>query len=93
MGQRFDCSTPRKSREGKTWWHRVGSAWVNDEGLTTVYLDSYPVPDENGVVKFSLFEPKPRDEAGARAPAKAAPARAAQQQAPLAEELDDEIPF
>jgi hypothetical protein len=73
----------------------VGSAWINDEGLITIYLDSYPVPDEKGVVKFSLFEQRPREDApqqGARQTTRAAAPRAAPQQT-LAEDLDDEIPF
>jgi len=95
MGKRMECSSPRTARDGKTWWHRVGSAWINDEGLTTIYLDSYPLPDKDGVVKFSLFEPKPREGATTqeRATQARGTARGAPQQQPLAEELDDDIPF
>lgn len=94
-GKRMECSSPRKARDGKTWWHRVGSAWISDDGMITVYLDSYPTPDEEGKVKFSLFEPRPRE--GASTQERAQQARGAGQgagrQAPLAEDLDDEIPF
>lgn len=94
MGKRMECSSPRQARDGKTWWHRVGSAWINDDGLVTIYLDSYPVPDEKGVVKFSLFEPKPREATTQeRAQQARGAGRAAAPQATLAEDLDDEIPF
>lgn len=109
MGQRLDAVVPRPQRDGKTWWHKVGSAWVNDEGKITLYLDSLPipVPDPNIEGKMNviihLFEPR---EQGA-APAKGASGtRQTKEEAKkgagkgkpagnrsLKEELDDEIPF
>jgi len=65
MGQRYDVCTPRPHKdEGKTWWHKVGTAWKNDKGLITVYLDSYPVPDpdKDNKAVMMLFEPKERGE-------------------------------
>lgn len=65
MGQRYDVCTPRPDgrEEGKTWWHKVGSAWKNDKGLVTVYLDSIPLPDpeKGGKVVMMLFEPKEKE--------------------------------
>ena len=29
-------------RQGKTHWMRVGSAFINSDGSTNVYLDAYP---------------------------------------------------
>ncbi len=29
-------------REGKTRWMRIGSAFINSDGSTNVYLDAYP---------------------------------------------------
>lgn len=68
MGQRYDVCTPRPKGEGNgTWWHKVGTAWKNDKGLVTVYLDSYPVPDpeKGNKAVMMLFEPKERSETAA----------------------------
>lgn len=87
MGQRFNVATPRPKHDGGTFWLRIGSAWQNEKGLITVYLDSYPIPDKEGVVKMMLFEPDPRDK----------PARGGgrEENSPRAwnRELDDDIPF
>lgn len=89
MAKRFNVATPKPkyNQPGETWWHRVGSAWQNEKGLITVYLDSYPIPDKDGVVKMMLFEPKDEDRP---ASPKQEPARSTKT---YAEELDDEIPF
>lgn len=60
---RYDACTPRiykKDGEDKTFWLKVGSAWKNDKGMVTVYLDAYPLPDPNkeGKAVIMLFEPK-----------------------------------
>lgn len=85
-----DVCTPRPKHSGGTWWHKIGSATVSDDGKITVYLDSYPLPDEKGVVKMMLFERKPREEQTEKpaAPRSAAPAR---RQTTRVD--DDEIPF
>jgi len=100
MTKRYDVVTPRpKYQQQGVWWHRVGSAFENDEGRITIYLDSVPVPDpekENKIVMM-LFEPKPKDgeETKGKKPAKRGTTKGkpAIQQRSLAEELDDEIPF
>lgn len=79
MGQRYDACTPRPNGD-KTWWHKVGSAWKNDKGMITVYLDSYPMIDtEKGKAVIMLFEPKAKEDSS---PTK-----------PRASVEDDEIPF
>ena len=88
MGKRFNVATPRPKHDGGTFWLRVGSAWQNEKGLITVYLDSYPIPDREGAVKMMLFEPEPNKD-----PIRT-PAREPQEpRRPWNEELDDEIPF
>jgi hypothetical protein len=68
----------------------VGSAFENERtGQITVYLDSAPYPDKDGRVALMLFEPKERQESGT--PAKASGTGGSAR--PLAEEIDDEIPF
>lgn len=56
MSKRFDVLTPRQGKD-KTRWHRVGSAFEDDKGVT-VYLDSSPYPDAEGRVVLKLFEPR-----------------------------------
>ncbi len=44
-------------RQGKTYWMRIGSAYINNDGSTNVYLDAYPA---NG--KLQIRELDERDE-------------------------------
>lgn len=60
---RFDIMTPRKSRDGKTFWTRIGTAWQGDKGIQLVF-DALPLPDSEGRCVANLFEPKPRDGGG-----------------------------
>jgi hypothetical protein len=85
MAKRFDCSTPVEKPDGTTWWHRVGTAWQNEQsGLITVYLNSYPCPNKAGEVKFMLFEPREKD---------TSPNVAVLRPRQLGTNIDDEIPF
>jgi hypothetical protein len=85
MTKRFDVCTPRPKfgHEGKSWWHRVGSATENDRGQIIIYLDSVPVPDakKDNKIVMMLFEPREKE------PAKSG------KKAAEREEMDDEIPF
>lgn len=56
-GKRFDVLAPRKKRDGGTFWHRVGTAFEGDKGINVVF-DSLPLPDAEGRVSVSLFEPR-----------------------------------
>lgn len=67
MSKRYDVLSPRK-RQDKTYWHKVGSAWEGAKGINIV-LDSLPLPDAEGRVSISLFEPREKSEA----PASSAP--------------------
>lgn len=44
-------------RQGKTYWMRIGSAYLNNDGSTNVYLDAYPA---NG--KLQIRDLDERDE-------------------------------
>ena len=44
-------------RQGKTYWMRIGSAFLNNDGSTNVYLDAYPA---NG--KLQIRDLDERDE-------------------------------
>lgn len=58
---RFDICTPRKGRDDKTYWTKIGTAWQSDKGIQLVF-DALPLPDSEGRCVANLFEPKPRDD-------------------------------
>lgn len=60
--KRYDVCSPRKGRD-KTFWVRVGTAFEGDRGINIVF-DALPLPDTEGRVSVSLFEP--RDSGGQR---------------------------
>ena len=60
MSTRFDICTPRKGKDDKTFWSRIGTAWQSDKGIQLVF-DALPIPDSEGRCVANLFEPKPRD--------------------------------
>lgn len=62
MTKRYDVSTPRKKRDGTTFWHRVGTAFEGEKGISIVF-DSLPLPDAEGRCQVNLFEPRARGEA------------------------------
>ena len=61
MSKRMNISTPRKSRDGKTYWTNIGSAWINDNGGIQLVFDALPLPDAEGRCVANLFEPKERE--------------------------------
>lgn len=83
MTDRWDVMSPRKKKDGGTHWHKVGTAFQGTKGINIIF-DSLPLPDAEGRVAVSLFEPRERQAA--------APSRAPSQQSAAAD-LDDEIPF
>lgn len=81
MSKRYDMCSPRP-RNDKTFWHRVGTAFENEKGIT-LQFDSLPLPDKEGRVAVMLFEPKD----------KPAQSRAPERGSSSASTFDDEIPF
>jgi hypothetical protein len=59
--KRYDMMTPRKGKEDKTFWTRIGTAWENDKGIQLVF-DALPLPDAEGRCVANLFEPRDRDQ-------------------------------
>ena len=57
MAKRFDICAPRKGKDDKTFWHRIGTAWEGDKGIQLVF-DSLPIPDAEGRCVANLFEPR-----------------------------------
>ena len=83
MSKRFDVMAPRPGREeGKTFWHRVGTAWEGEKGIG-IEFDSLPIPDKEGKVKVRLFEPREKPQTQERVPGSA--------KTPV--NIDDDIPF
>ena len=78
MSTRKDIMTPRKGRDDKTFWTRIGTAWFNDNGGIQLVFDALPIPDSEGRVVANLFDPKPRDGAVSQS---------------ARESLDDGVPF
>lgn len=66
MAKRFDVLSPRPRKDSdKPYWHRVGTAWEGERGINIVF-DSLPLPDAQGRVSVSLFEPRDNNGGGQR---------------------------
>jgi hypothetical protein len=74
-------ATPRKGKDGKTFWTNIGTAWFNDNGGIQLVFDALPLPDAEGRCVANLFEPREKltDTAPRRQPATV--------------DLDDSAPF
>lgn len=91
MAKRFDVLSPRPRKgSDKPYWHRVGTAWEGDRGINIVF-DSLPLPDAEGRVSVSLFEP--RDNSGQQGSGGGNGSRGSAQQSGSNNDLDDDVPF
>jgi hypothetical protein len=63
MSKRMSIATPRKSKDGKTFWTNIGTAWFNDNGQIQLVFDALPLTDSEGRCVANLFEPRERDTA------------------------------
>lgn len=101
MSNRYDVMSPRKDREGKTRWTRVGVMFPAKSGNGfAIKFEALPLPDEKGEVWVQAMEPKERDADEDRPAAKQQgrppasynpiPQKPAPSSGPM---LDDEIPF
>ena len=80
MADRLDIMTPRKKKDGGTYWVKIGTAWQSQKGTQLVF-DALPIPDNEGRVVANLFEPRERNGAPQQT----------QQREPA--DLDDGVPF
>jgi hypothetical protein len=48
MSKRMNIATPRKSKDGKTFWTTIGTAWFNDNGGIQLVFDALPIPMAKG---------------------------------------------
>lgn len=62
MANRFNIATPRKKKDGGTYWVNIGTAWQDEKGTQLVF-DALPIPDDEGRCVARLFEPRERDSA------------------------------
>lgn len=81
MSKRFDMASPRKGKDGKTYWTRIGTAFEGDKGIQLIF-DALPLPDAEGRCVANLFEPRERTDAPRQ-----------NTTAGQSVELDDEVPF
>lgn len=88
MATRFDICAPRKGKDDKTFWHRIGTAWQGDKGIQLVF-DSLPIPDSEGRCVANLFEPRDNDRARSASNDRQ---QAQQRSQSTAEYLDDDLP-
>ena len=82
----MEVKQPRVGKNGKTYWHKLGIKFLYDDGKESIKLDSLPLPNERGEVWMNLFEPRPRDEAGATGSWDSS-------EETTSKDFDDEIPF
>ena len=60
-GKRLDvCHGRPYGDAGKKAWTKVGVAFDGDKGMS-ILLEYIPLPDKDGKIWLSVFEPKPRD--------------------------------
>lgn len=61
MADRYDLISPRESKDGKTFWNKVGAAFKREKGGYSIVLDAYPLPDKEGRVSLLMVPPKEKD--------------------------------
>ena len=90
MAKRFDILTPRKGRDGKTYFTKIGVAFENKNGGYSLSFEALPIAsmndDGNIETRALMMEPRERDDA----PRNGTPAR--NNRAPV-DDLDDSVPF
>jgi hypothetical protein len=84
MSTRFDLVSPRKGKDDKTRWFKVGAAFPRDKGGFQLVFDALPLPDSDGRVTLMMWEAQDKQEQ-----------RQPQQESrpPVRDDLADEIPF
>ena len=62
MSDRYDIKTPRKRKDGKTFWLRIGAMFPGDGDQYSIALDALPIPDENGRIVLKAYPPTEKKE-------------------------------
>ena len=84
---RFDLVSPRKGKDDKVRWFKVGAAFPRDKGGFQLVFDALPLPDAEGRVTLMMWEAQDRDGQAAQ------PRTSSRAAAPVRDDLDDEVPF
>lgn len=67
MAKRFDIVTPRKGRDGKTFWTKIGVAFENKNGGYNLSFEALPIAsmtDDGSIeTRALMMEPRERDDA------------------------------
>ena len=67
MAKRFDILTPRKGRDGKTYFTKIGVAFENKNGGYSLSFEALPIAsmtdDGNIETRALMMEPRERDDA------------------------------
>lgn len=59
MNRRYDIKSPRPRKDGKTFWFKVGTLFVDpDKDEYSILLDALPIPDEKGRVALKAYPPR-----------------------------------
>ena len=89
MAKRFDIVTPRKGRDGKTFWTKIGVAFENKTGGYNLSFEALPIASmtDDGSIEARGV----RKGAGERGDAPRGNGRA--RSTPQRDELSDDIPF
>lgn len=91
MSKRYDIMTPRKGRDDKTFWTRIGTAWQNDKGGIQLVFEALPLPDAEGRCVANLFEPRENDNPRGRSAAADRKEARNRSQSPYGD-IDDNLP-
>lgn len=84
MSERLDAIHGVKSKTGKTYWQKVGTAFRSKSGNGyTLYLDYLPLNrSDDGKIVLMLSEPRQKD---GSPPSRSAPSRQ--------NDMNDDVPF
>lgn len=89
---RYDLLSPRKKKDGGTYWHKVGAAFSRDAGGFSLSFDSLPLPDAEGKVMLLMSEPREQGEQRQERRDDGYGQRQQQRQQP-ASDLNDDVPW
>lgn len=81
------CYVVEKNKEGKSFWHRIGVAFVNQDGSLSVKLQALPM---GGEMQIRDYQPREGQRPTSPYASSAAPLPAGAVETPPAE---DNIPF
>jgi len=93
MARRFDILSPRKSRDGKTYFTKIGVAFENKNGGYSLSFEALPIAsltDDGGIeTRALIMEPRERDDA----PRGNGRAQSTPRVTAVDDDLDDSVPF